>query len=170
MYVERYRPGVPASGTRDRRLRGYLVSFARCPRVETDLAATANGFVLNLDQSILGLYIFPCQSIRLTQTESQRPDGGLIRNLGARALLLMRGLGSALELLRTSRRGHQRRATRISLARIVQQRRAHEPAHAPLESGARHSRDLRGGPRDRGYLETSIALLRIWATLRAQGR
>ena len=64
----------------------------------------------------------------------------------------MRGLGSALELLRTSRRGHQRRATRVSLARIVQQRRAHEPAHGPLESGARHSRDLRGGPRDRGYL------------------
>ena len=52
MYVGRYRPGVPASGTRDRRLRGYLVSFARCPRVETDLAATANGFILNLDQSI----------------------------------------------------------------------------------------------------------------------
>jgi len=64
----------------------------------------------------------------------------------------MRGLGSALELLRTSRRGHQRRATRVSLARIVQQRRAHEPAHGPLESGARHSRDLRGGPRDREYL------------------
>ena len=38
------------------------------------------------------------------------------------------------------------------MARIVQQRRAHEPAHTPLESGARHSRDLRGGPRDRGYL------------------
>ena len=54
MYVGRYRPGVPASGTRDRRLRGYLVSFARCLRVETDLAAAANGFVLNLDQSILG--------------------------------------------------------------------------------------------------------------------
>ena len=54
MYVGRYRPGVPASGTRDRRLRGYLVSSARCPRVETDLAAAANGFVLNLDQSILG--------------------------------------------------------------------------------------------------------------------
>ena len=88
------------------------------------------------------LYIFPCQSIRLTQTESQRPDGGLIRNLGARALLLMRGLTSALEPLKTSRRGHQQRATRVSLARIVQQRRAHEPAHGPLESGARHSRDL----------------------------
>ena len=28
---------VPTSGTRDRRLRGCLVSFARCPRVETDL-------------------------------------------------------------------------------------------------------------------------------------
>ena len=140
MYVGRYRPGVPASGTRDRRLRGYLVSFARCLRVETDLAAAVLPSVLNLDHSIF--YIFPCQSIRLTQTESQRPDGGLIRNLGARALLLMRGLGSALELLRTSRRGHQRRTTRVSLARIVQQRRAHEPAHAPLESGARHSRDL----------------------------
>ena len=25
------------------------------------------------------LYIFPCQSIRLTQTGPQRPDGGLIR-------------------------------------------------------------------------------------------
>ena len=100
MYVGRYRPGVPASGTRDRRLRGYLVSFARCLRVETDLAAAVLLSVLNLDQSILGptigssiyslLYNFPCQSIRLTQTESQRPDGGLIRNLGARALLLMR--------------------------------------------------------------------------------
>ena len=60
----------------------------------------------------------------------------------------MQGLGSASELLRTSRRGHQLRATRVSLARIVQQRRAHEPAHGPLESGARHSRDLRGGPRE----------------------
>ena len=99
-------------------------------------------------RSIDFLYNFPCQSIRLTQTESQRPDGGLIRNLGARALLLMRGQASALEPLRTSRRGHQRRATRVSLARIVQQRRAHEPAHGPLESGARHSRDLRGGPRE----------------------
>jgi hypothetical protein len=64
----------------------------------------------------------------------------------------MRGQASALEPLRTSRRGHQQRTTRVSLARIVQQRRAHEPAHGPLESGARHSRDLRGGPRDRGYL------------------
>ena len=64
----------------------------------------------------------------------------------------MRGQASALEPLRTSRRGHQRRTTRVSLARIVQQRRAHEPAHGPLESGARHSRDLRGGPRDREYL------------------
>ena len=155
MYVGRYRPGVPASGTRDRRLRGYLVSFARCPRVETDLAAAANRFRFEF-RSIDFLYNFPCQSIRLTQTESQRPDGGLIRNLGARALLLMRGLGSALELLRTSRRGHQRRATRVSLARIVQQRRAHEPAHGPLESGARHSRDLRGGPRDWGYLRCAL--------------
>ena len=142
MYVGRYRPGVPASGTRDRRLRGYLVSFARCLRVETDLAAAS---VLNLVQSVL--YIFPCQSIRLTQTESQRPDGGLIRNLGARALLLMRGLGSALELLRTSRSDDQQRATRVGLATNGAQRRAHELAHAPSESGARHSRDLRGGPR-----------------------
>ena len=39
MYVGRYELSVPTSGTRDRRLRGYLVSFARCPRVETDLAA-----------------------------------------------------------------------------------------------------------------------------------
>ena len=54
MYVGRYRPGVPASGTRDRRLRGYLVSFARCLRVETDLAAAVLLSVLNLDQSILG--------------------------------------------------------------------------------------------------------------------
>ena len=61
----------------------------------------------------------------------------------------MRGLSAALEPLRTSRRGHQQRATRVGLARIVQQRRAHEPAHAPLESRARHSRDLRGGPRER---------------------
>ena len=60
----------------------------------------------------------------------------------------MRGQASALEPLRTSRRGHQQRTTRVSLARIVQQRRAHEPAHGPLESGARHSRDLRGGPRE----------------------
>ena len=54
MYVGRYRPGVPTSGTKDHRLRDHLVSSARCPRVETDLAAAANGFVLNLDQSILG--------------------------------------------------------------------------------------------------------------------
>ena len=147
MYVGRYRPGVPASGTRDRRLRGYLVSFARCPQVETDLAAAVSLFHFEF-RSIDFLYNFPCQSIRLTQTESQRPDGGLIRNLGARALLLMRGQASALEPLRTSRRGHQRRTTRVSLARIVQKRRAHEPAHGPLESGARHSRDLRGGPRE----------------------
>ena len=76
-------------------LRGHLVSSARCPRVETDLAAAVLSSILNLDQSIL--YIFPCQSIRLTQTESQRADGGLNCNLGARALLLARGLGSALE-------------------------------------------------------------------------
>ena len=140
MYARPCELNVPTSGTRDR------VSFARCPRVETDLAAAANRFRFEF-RSIDFLYNFPCQSIRLTQTESQRPDGGLIRNLGARALLLMRGQASALEPLRTSRRGHQRRTTRVSLARIVQQRRAHEPAHGPLESGARHSRDLRGGPR-----------------------
>ena len=67
MYVGRYRPGVPASGTRDRRLRGYLVSFARCPRVETDLAAAVLPNDLNLDQSIF--YIF-------------RPAGGLTRARG----------------------------------------------------------------------------------------
>ena len=39
MYVRRCELSVPTSGTRDRRLRGYLVSFARCLRVETDLAA-----------------------------------------------------------------------------------------------------------------------------------
>ena len=62
MYVGRYRPGVPASGTRDRRLRGYLVSFARCLRVETDLAAAVLPSVLNLDQSIF--YIFsPVMSV-----------------------------------------------------------------------------------------------------------
>ena len=60
MYVGRYGPSVPTGGTRDRRLRGYLVSFARCPRVETDLAAAVSQFDLNLDQSIL--YV-PC-SIR----------------------------------------------------------------------------------------------------------
>ena len=110
------------------------------------------------------IYFPLCQSIRLTQTESQRPDGGLIRNLGARALLLMRGLGSALEPLRTSRRGHQRRATRVSLARIVQQRHAHEPAHGPLESGARHSRDLRGGPREREVHDAYLHVLRRTVT------
>ena len=56
MYVGRYGPSVPTGGTRDRRLRGYLVSFARCPRVETDLAAAVSQFDLNLDQSIF--YIF----------------------------------------------------------------------------------------------------------------
>eukprot|EP01046_Picozoa_sp_COSAG06_P112584 COSAG06_NODE_59256_length_274_cov_2.657143_1_plen_50_part_10 len=50
MYAGRCELQLPTSGTRDRRLRGYLVSFARCPLVETDLAAAANGFVLNLDQ------------------------------------------------------------------------------------------------------------------------
>ena len=39
MYAGPCELNVPTSGTRDRRLRGYLVSFARCPRVETDLAA-----------------------------------------------------------------------------------------------------------------------------------
>ena len=61
----------------------------------------------------------------------------------------MRGLGSALELLRTSRSDDQQRATRVGLATNGAQRRAHELAHAPSESGARHSRDLRGGPRER---------------------
>ena len=56
MYVGRYRPGVPTSGTRDHRLRGYLVSSVRLPRVETDLAAAVLLSVLNLDQSIF--YIF----------------------------------------------------------------------------------------------------------------
>ena len=54
MYVGRYELSAPTSGTRDRRLRGYLVSFARCPRVETDMAAAVSQFDLNLDQSILG--------------------------------------------------------------------------------------------------------------------
>ena len=53
MYVGRYEPSVPTSGTRDRRLRGYLVSFARCSRVETDLAAAGLPFDLNVDQLIL---------------------------------------------------------------------------------------------------------------------
>ena len=44
MYAGPCELNVPTSGTRDRRLRGYLVSFARCPRVETDLAAAANRF------------------------------------------------------------------------------------------------------------------------------
>ena len=61
MYVGRYELSVPTSGTRDRRLRGYLVSFARCPRVETDLAAAVLPFDLNLDQSIF--YIFPSSLI-----------------------------------------------------------------------------------------------------------
>ena len=60
----------------------------------------------------------------------------------------MRGLGSALELLRTSRSDDQQRATRVGLATNGAQRHAHELAHAPSESGARHSRDLRGGPRE----------------------
>ena len=37
---------------RDHRLRGYLVSFARCPRVETDLAAAVLPFDLNLVQCV----------------------------------------------------------------------------------------------------------------------
>ena len=61
----------------------------------------------------------------------------------------MRGLGSALELLRTSRSDDQQRATRVGLATNGAQRRSHGLAHAPSESGARHSRDLRGGPRER---------------------
>ena len=57
MYVGRYELSAPTSGTRDRRLRGYLVSFARCPRVETDLAAAVSLFrfefrSIDLDQSI----------------------------------------------------------------------------------------------------------------------
>ncbi len=107
MYAGRCELQLPTSGTRDRRLRGYLVSFARCPRVDTDLSAAF--FFFSFEFRLIDfLYNFPChdQSIRLTQTESQRPDGGLIRNLGARALLLMRGQASALEPLRTSRRGH----------------------------------------------------------------
>ena len=103
---------------------------------------------MNVDLSRFSIY-FPCQSTRLTQTESRRPDGGLNCNLGARALLLMRGLGSALELLRTSRSDDQQRATRVGLATNGAQRRSHGLAHAPSESGARHSRDLRGGPRER---------------------
>ena len=64
MYAGRYGPSLPTGGTRDHTLRGYLVSFARCPRVETDLAAAVLPNDLNLDQSILYiLYIFPCQSI-----------------------------------------------------------------------------------------------------------
>ena len=39
MYARRCELNVLTSGTRGRRLRGYLVSFARCPWVETDLAA-----------------------------------------------------------------------------------------------------------------------------------
>ena len=52
MYAGPCELNVPASGTRDRRLRGYLVSFARCPRVGTDLAAAVLPNDLNLDQSI----------------------------------------------------------------------------------------------------------------------
>ena len=76
----------------------------------------------------------------------------------------MRGQASALEPLRTSRRGHQRRTTRVSLARIVHQRRAHEPAHGPLESGARHSRDLRGGPREREVHDASCRVILSYLT------
>ena len=54
MYAGPCELNVPTSGTRDRRLRGYLVSFARCPRVETGLAAAVLPNDLNLDQSILG--------------------------------------------------------------------------------------------------------------------
>ena len=64
---------------------------------------------------------FDCMQIRVADSQSRTP--GWVSNLGARALLLMRGLSAALEPLRTSRRGHQQRATRVGLARIVQQRR-----------------------------------------------
>eukprot|EP01043_Picozoa_sp_COSAG02_P104469 COSAG02_NODE_40465_length_405_cov_0.869281_1_plen_118_part_01 len=74
MYAGPCELNAPTSGTRDRRLRGYLVSFARCPRVETDLAAAVLPYNFEF-RSIDFLYNFPCQSIRLTQTESQRPPG-----------------------------------------------------------------------------------------------
>ena len=54
MYFGRYEHSVPTSGTRDRRVRGYRVSYVRCPRVETDLAAAVLPNDLSLDQSILG--------------------------------------------------------------------------------------------------------------------
>jgi hypothetical protein len=124
MYVGRCELQLPTSGTREHRLRNYLVSSVRCPRVETDLAAAVLSSVLNLDQSILG---------------------------------------SALELLRTSRSDDQQRATRVGLATNVAQRHVHELAHAPSESGARHSRDLRGGPREREV--EHVPLLAVRASL-----
>jgi hypothetical protein len=50
MYVGRCELQLPTSGTRD--LRGHLLSFVRCPRLEADLGAAANGFILNLGQSV----------------------------------------------------------------------------------------------------------------------
>ena len=62
---------VPTSGTRNRRLRGCLVSFARCPRVETDLAAAVS------------LFHFGFRSIESTDSDrvAVAIDGGLVRNL-----------------------------------------------------------------------------------------
>jgi hypothetical protein len=54
MYVGRCELQLPTSGTRDPNLRDHLFSFARCPRVETALAAAVLPFDLNLDQSISG--------------------------------------------------------------------------------------------------------------------
>ena len=66
-------PGAPSSGTRDPILRGHLFSSVRCPRVETNLAAAVLPFDLNLDQSTIH-FPAPCQSVRLTQTESRRAE------------------------------------------------------------------------------------------------
>ena len=68
----------------------------------------------------------------------------------------MRGLGSALGLLRTSRSDDQQRATRVGLATNGAQRRSHELAHAPSESGARHSRDLHIHLFDKGVQELML--------------
>jgi hypothetical protein len=57
MYVGRCELPLPTSGTRDPNLRDHLSSFARCPRVETDLAAAVLSPVLNLDQPILSYHI-----------------------------------------------------------------------------------------------------------------
>ena len=67
MYAGRCELNVPTSGTRDRRLRVYLVRFVRRPRVETDLAAAVLPFDLNLDQSIF--YVF---SLSADSTDSDR--------------------------------------------------------------------------------------------------